>query len=283
MYWLEREGWIANFDLAAAGTLSSGRRGAEFADSEVYKALEAMAWEIGRADDAGLEARFRAIVARVAAAQEADGYLNTQFGRPGQRARWSDLEWGHELYCFGHLFQAAVARARTRPGGRRRSARFARRAADLVCDVFAEEALESICGHPIVEAGLVELARVTGRARYLTQAALFVDRRGHGVLRDIEFGRAYYQDDVPMREATILRGHAVRAGYLSAGAVDVAVERGDGAAAGRACPAMGEHGRRGARTSPVVRARTTRTRRSGTTGRCRPTGRTPRRARPSRR
>ena len=115
-HWMEREGWIGNFDAAAAGTLSDlDRGGREFSDSEVYKLLEAMAWEIGRTDDAALDGRFRALVARVAAAQEADGYLNTNFGRPGQRPRYSDLEWGHELYCFGHLFQAAVARARTRP------------------------------------------------------------------------------------------------------------------------------------------------------------------------
>jgi DUF1680 family protein len=225
--WLERSGWIANFDLAAAGTLPEGRTGREFSDSEVYKTLEAMAWEIGRQDDPSMEQRFRAIVGRVAAAQEADGYLNTAFGRPGQRARWSDLEWGHELYCLGHLFQAAVARSRTRPGADDGLLEVAVRAADLVCDVFADGAIESVCGHPEVEAALVELGRATGNPRYLEQATRFVDRRGYGRLRDIEWGRAYYQDDVPVREATVLRGHAVRAGYLSAGAVDVAVEHGD--------------------------------------------------------
>ena len=105
---LESEGWLPNFDLAAAGRLPHGRRGREFSDSEVYKLLEAMAWELGRAPEAALEARFQAIVARVAAAQEPDGYLGTAFGRPGQAPRWSDLEWGHELYCMGHLLQAAV-------------------------------------------------------------------------------------------------------------------------------------------------------------------------------
>jgi DUF1680 family protein len=74
---------------------------------------------------------------------------------------------------------------------------------------------------------LVELARLTGEQRYLDQAAEFVDRRGHGRLADIELGRAYYQDDIPVREATVLRGHAVRALYFAAGAVDVAVEKGD--------------------------------------------------------
>jgi uncharacterized protein len=226
-HWLEREGWIANFDLAADGRLPAGRRGREFADSEVYKYLEAMAWEIGRGGDTDLEERFRAVVARVAAAQEPDGYLNTMFGREGQGARWSDLEWGHELYCIGHLLQAAVARARTRPGADDGLVDVARSAADLVCAVFGPDGIPSVCGHAEIEPALVEFARLTGDERYLAQAALFVERRGHGTLRDIEFGRAYYQDDVPVREADVLRGHAVRAGYLSAGAVDVAVERDD--------------------------------------------------------
>jgi DUF1680 family protein len=232
-HWIEREGWIANFDLASAERAEEGsagerpaapRHGREFADSEVFKLLEAMAWEIGRDDDADLELRFRALVARVTAAQEADGYLNTRFGRPGQPPRWSDLEWGHELYCLGHLFQAAVARARTRPQAGDGLLDVACKAADLVCEVFADG---GICGHPEIEPALVELARVTGEHRYLAQAALFVERRGRGTLPDIEWGRAYYQDDLPVREATVLRGHAVRAGYLSAGAVDVAVELAD--------------------------------------------------------
>ncbi|GAA5031035.1 glycoside hydrolase family 127 protein [Microbacterium fluvii] len=224
---LESEGWLPNFDRAAAGTLPEGRRGREFADSEIYKYLEAMAWEIGRSDDAALERRFREVVARVGAAQEADGYLNTNFGRPGQQPRWSDLEWGHELYCLGHLFQAAVARVRTRPDADDGLVGIARRAADLVCREFGEGAREAICGHAEVEVGLAELGRALGEPRYLAQARLFVDRHGHGLLHDIEWGRSYFQDDVPVRDAEVLRGHAVRANYLSAGAADVAVESDD--------------------------------------------------------
>jgi DUF1680 family protein len=239
-HWLEREGWLPNFDLAAAGRLPEGRRGREFSDSEVYKYLEAVAWEIGRreasagpgaADDAsatdGLEARFRAIVARVAAAQEPDGYLSTRFGRPGQGARWSDLEWGHELYCLGHLFQAAVARVRTRPDADDGLVGIARRAADLVCEVFADGADERICGHAEIEVGLAELGRALGEPRYLEQARRFVERHGRHSLADIEWGRSYFQDDLAVREAEVLRGHAVRANYLAAGAVDVAVESHD--------------------------------------------------------
>ncbi|MCP2636108.1 glycoside hydrolase family 127 protein [Microbacterium sp. HD4P20] len=226
---LESEGWLGNFDLAAAGALPDGRRGREFSDSEVYKYLEALAWEIGRTGDPALEERFRAVVTRVAAAQEADGYLNTRFGRPGQAARWSALEWGHELYCLGHLFQAAVARARTRPEADDGLLGIARRAADLVCREFGADGRDAICGHAEVEVGLAELSRVTGDRRYLDQARLFVERHGHGKLGDIEWGRGYFQDDVPVRDAEVLRGHAVRANYLSAGAADVAVDTDDDA------------------------------------------------------
>ncbi|MFB7249915.1 glycoside hydrolase family 127 protein [Microbacterium sp. NPDC056234] len=227
---LESEGWLGNFDLAASGALPAGRRGREFADSEIYKYLESVAWEIGRTDavaSSPLEARFRAIVARVAAAQEPDGYLNTAFGRPGQGARWSDLEWGHELYCLGHLFQAAVARVRTRPDADDGLVAIARRAAELVCREFGPDGRDAICGHAEVEVGLAELGRALGEQRFVDQAALFIERHGRGTLRDIEWSRKYYQDDVPVREASALRGHAVRANYLSAGAADVAVERGD--------------------------------------------------------
>lgn len=229
---LESEGWLPNFDLAVARTLPEGRRGREFSDSEVYKFLEAMAWEIGRTDaarDDELEHRFRAVVARVAAAQEPDGYLNTMFGRPGQGARWTQLQWGHELYCLGHLFQAAVARVRTRPDADDGLIDVARRAADLVCVEFGAEGRDSVCGHAEVEAGLAELGRVLGEQRYIDQAALFVERHGEGSLGEIEWGREYFQDDVSVRDAEALRGHAVRANYLSAAATDVAVDLDDSA------------------------------------------------------
>ena len=224
-HWLEREGWLGNFDATAAGRSGADRAGREFSDSETYKLLEAMAWEHGRTGDTALDARLQAIVARVAAAQQADGYLSTAFGRPGTPDRWTDLEWGHELYCLGHLFQAGVARART--AGPDLLLEVCVRAADLVCEVFGPTGIQSVCGHPEIEPALVELHRVTGEHRYLDQARLFLERRGTQVLEEVEFGRSYFQDDVPIRQADVLRGHAVRATYLSSGAVDLAVETGD--------------------------------------------------------
>ena len=223
--WMEKVGWIGNFDAAVQGRLPADRRGREFSDSDVYKLLEAMAWEVGRTQDEQLDARLRALVARVAAAQETDGYLNTRFGRPGQGPRYSDLQWGHELYCYGHLLQAAVARGRT--AGDDTLVTIARRAADHLCAVFGVGGIESICGHPEVEMALVEFGRYTGESRYIDQARLFIDRRGHGLLGDIELGPSYYQDETPVRDAEVLRGHAVRAVYLAAGAVDLGVEDDD--------------------------------------------------------
>jgi uncharacterized protein len=223
--WMERLGWTANFTHAANGTIVGNHQGMMFADSDVYKLMEAMAWEVGRSGSSDAERRFGELTAVIAPAQEADGYLNTVFGRPGQRPRYSDLEWGHELYIYGHLLQAAVARQRSSGGDE--FVEIARRVADHVCSTFGDGGIERVCGHPEVELGLVELARTTGEQRYLDQAALFIERRGRGTLGEIGFGQAYFQDDVPVRDAAVFRGHAVRAMYLAAATVDVAVETGD--------------------------------------------------------
>jgi len=223
--WMERIGWVANFDRVA-GTASGEHAGIEFVDSEVYKLLEAMAWELGRAPDAELEARYTALVARVAAAQDADGYLHTSFGHPGQPGRYTNLEFGHELYCFGHLLQAAVARLRT--GHDDELPAVARRLAEHLWHEFGPAGRDVVCGHPEIEPALAEFGRATGDERMLELARAFVERRGRGTLATNLFqGGEYFLDDVPVREAEVLRGHAVRAMYLAAGALDVAVETGD--------------------------------------------------------
>jgi uncharacterized protein len=228
--WMERIGWIGNFDRAAADMITGSHAGIEFVDSEVYKLLEAMAWELGREPSDILARRYQVLVERVAAAQEQDGYLHTSFGRAGQPPRYSSLEAGHELYCFGHLLQAAVARLRT--GHDDVLPQVARRLADHVDRQFGPDGRVGVCGHPEIEMALVELARATGERRYLELARLFVDRRGAGTLGPHPFGQEYFQDDMPVRQATTMRGHAVRALYLAAGALDVATETGDRELAG---------------------------------------------------
>jgi len=224
LYWVEHIGWVGNFRAVTAGGPFQ-HAGIEFVDSEIYKLLEAMAWELRRRPDETLATQYADLVARVAAAQDPDGYLHTSFGHPGQRRRYSDLEWGHELYCFGHLFQAAAAALDA--GIVSDLPRVAIALADHVYAEFGPDGRNSVCGHPEIELALVELYRSTGRPQLLELARCFIDRRGHGTLGKIEFGAEYFQDDVPLREARTLRGHAVRALYLAAGAVDVAVETGD--------------------------------------------------------
>src|SRR6185369_5731569 len=146
-----------------------------------------------------------------------------QFEQPDRR--WQDLGTGHELYCAGHLIQAAVAAERAGRGGRLLD--IARRFADLLVERFGPGGEEAVCGHPEIETALVELYRVTGHRPYLALAAAFVDRRGRGLLVPGPFGAAYFQDHAPVREAAEFTGHAVRQLYLLAGVVDVAVETGD--------------------------------------------------------
>ena len=225
--WLERAGWLRNFDLAAAGTLPEGRRGREFSDSEVYKYLEGLAWEIGRTDDDDLERRFRASRRPGGRRAGARRLPQHNFGRPGQAPRWSDLERGHELYCVGHLLQAAVARARTRPDGGGGLVEAAIRAADLVCDVFGDDGVPSVCGHPEIELALVELARLTGdQGTWNRQRASCSG--GVAASWPTSSSGAILPGRRPVRDAEVLTGHAVRANYLAAGAVDVGVERADG-------------------------------------------------------
>ncbi|MFT4030272.1 MAG: glycoside hydrolase family 127 protein [Protaetiibacter sp.] len=223
---LERVGWIENFRAAARGTLATERVGRLFTDSEIYKTMEAMAWENARLASPELASRLAELTALLEAAQAPDGYLNTFYGYEGGPERYSDFEWGHELYCDGHLLQAAVAVIRA--GGPEEFLAVARRLADHVCAEFGADGRQALCGHPEIETALVELFRATGERRYLEQARLFVERRGHRILGDTMYkGRDYYQDGVPVREAEVLVGHSVRALYLAAGAIDVAVETAD--------------------------------------------------------
>ena len=106
-----------------------------FSDSDVYKWLEALAWELGREPSPALEQLANETIELIAAAQEPDGYLNSWCQVVDPAWRWTDLEMGHELYCAGHLIQAGIAFARAT--GDTTLLAVARRFADLIDEVFA--------------------------------------------------------------------------------------------------------------------------------------------------
>jgi uncharacterized protein len=228
---LRHSGALGNLRLAAGGdgryqalTDTSGAT-FPFLDSDVYKWLEAVGWELGRAADPGLAAAADQAIALVAAAQRPDGYLNSYVQVVRGGTPHTDLAWGHEFYCVAHLIQAAVAWHRAL--GDDRLLEIAVRAADRIDREFGPTGRDGVDGHPGIEMALVELTRVTGDPRYLALAARMLDLRGKGLLGPGRFGAAYWQDHQPVRDALTVAGHAVRQLYLDCGAVDVAVELGD--------------------------------------------------------
>src|SRR5215211_3206925 len=220
---LEQTGRLDNF-RRAAGKIDAPFRGVYFNDSDVYKWLEAAAWTLASDPDPELERMVDAAIGEIEDAQQPDGYLNTYFTFEKALERWTDLTHKHELYCAGHLIQAAVAHHRAT--GSQRLLKVARRFADNICDTFGPEVEGKRLGtdgHEEIEMALVELYRVTGDREYLDQAQFFVDVRGYGLLG----GREYHQDHKPFREMREMVGHAVRAVYLNAGAADLHTETGD--------------------------------------------------------
>lgn len=228
---LVEAGNLFNFQLAAGakgkyrGSADDSGTIAPFLDSDVYKWLEAVGWEMAQEPDDGLLALAEPMIELVAKAQRQDGYLDTffQVARAGQE--FTDLEWGHELYVAGHLIQAAVAWQRSR--GDDRLLRIAERFVARIEAELGPGRRELVCGHPEIEMALVELYRTTNQDRYLALASTLVERRGHGLLGAGRHGARYWQDHEPVREAREPAGHAVRQMYLDCGVVDVAIETGD--------------------------------------------------------
>jgi DUF1680 family protein len=226
---LDTSGNLANL-RRVTGEADAGFAGMWFADSDVYKTLEAAAWELGRP---GASDALRGFLADTAAllekAQDPDGYLDSYYQVDHRDRQWTELHFSHELYCAGHLIQAAVAAARSVPDdpAARQIVAVARRFADLLVQRYGPDGEAAVDGHPEIETALVELYRVTGHRPYLDLATVFIDRRGHGLLDDGRFGPRYHQDHQPVRDADEVTGHVVRQLYLLAGATDVAVETGD--------------------------------------------------------
>ncbi len=224
---LEMAGNLENLRIAA-GRSTARYRGPVFMDSDVYKWLEAAAWEMGRAPSEWLRSTSEATIDLVAAAQGADGYINSYYtvAEPGKR--WTDFAHGHELYCAGHLIQAAIALRRAT--GDDRLLMIAQRFADYLHSLFGPGRRAATPGHPEIEMALIELYRETGERRHLHLAAFFLEHRGRGWLGPGRFNSsASFQDRVPVRDAMGVEGHAVRALYLTTGATDLYLETGEAA------------------------------------------------------
>jgi len=213
-------------DGSAIGDGIAGYRGPVFMDSDIYKTLEAIGWQLGQGIEPDLGA-FSAFAAEVTGllerAQRPDGYLDSYFQVTGE-PRYSRLSSSHEMYCAGHLIQAAIALRRG--AGDERLLAVATRLADHLVREFLGQA-RALDGHPIIETALAELYRETGDGDYLALAAQFVDQRGRGLAGDSGMGRRYLQDHQPARSSETEVGHVVRALYLEAGVADVAAETGD--------------------------------------------------------
>jgi DUF1680 family protein len=222
---LNKSGNLHNLRLAA-GMDTGSHIGRNFSDETVYKWLEALAWELGRAIDSELQAMADEVISLITAAQEPDGYLNSYYQVVKPDNRWKDLDFGHELYCAGHLIQAAIAFKRAVDDDRLLTV--ACKFADYVGSVFGPGKKEGAPGHPVIEMALVELFRTTGQDRYLQLALYFLDQRGKQSMRGIgAAGPEYHQDHVAVREAEEIAGHAVRQTYLATGVADTYMETGE--------------------------------------------------------
>lgn len=221
---LETSGVLDNF-RRLLGESGAPHRGFVFADSDLYKVIEAVAWEIGRSGTTAHDAWLDEMISLISRAQEPSGYLHTWVQGVHPEKKFSELHWTHEMYVLGHWLQAGIALART--AGRTDLLDLAVRFVDLVERRFGPGREDGIPGHPEIETALVELYRLMGEERHLALAQHLVDQRGRDILPGGGFGSHYFQDHLPVREAQDPTGHAVRQLYLNAGVTDLFLETGE--------------------------------------------------------
>lgn len=211
--------FFGNFRAVAAG--GDSFHGRYWSDGDCYKALESILLLTDVAPDATLSQRLEDYIAIIAAAQEDDGYLNTQITLT-DLGRWTDIEH-HEMYNLGHLFTTACLHHQVT--GTRALLDVAIRAADNLYDTFTtrDPDLARFGFNPSQIMGLVELYREVGDTRYLDLARIFVENRGaHPDLTGNNGDQS--QARVPVLEETEAVGHAVTGPYLWAGAADYLME-----------------------------------------------------------
>jgi hypothetical protein len=244
----EKSHCIENFRMAAeklrTGKCTGEFYGMVFQDSDAAKWLEGAAYSMALHPDKELEKRCDEVIEIIGSAQHKDGYLNTYFTVKEPNKRWTNLEEAHELYCAGHLIEAAVAYAECT--GKTRLLEIMCRMADHIYDHFITEGAEGYSGHPEIELALMRLYRCTGKEKYKELALHFINARGEdGMYFRREYEKnpwtvwgndpshrennnyEYNQSHKPVREQDKAVGHAVRAVYLYTGMADCALETGD--------------------------------------------------------
>lgn len=238
---------IRNFRIAAG--LEDGEFGGMvFQDSDVAKWLEAVGYSLANHPDPELERTADEVIELIAQAQRRDGYLNTYYSIKEPGNEWTNLHEAHELYCAGHMMEAAVSYYEAT--GKRKLLDVICKFADLIDSVFGREEgkLRGYDGHQEIELALVKLYRATGEERYLKLAQFFIDERGsapnflveeckqrggysHWANKKLPIPTArqlaYNQAHKPVREQDAAVGHAVRAVYMYTAMADLARLTGD--------------------------------------------------------
>ena len=229
---------ISNFEVA--GGLKKGVfEGIRYNDSDVFKIMEGAAYSLQQNYDSELDKYLDDLIAKVAAAQEDDGYLYTIRTIKGDAAlteregneRWKEVRnHSHELYNMGHMYEAAVTHFNAT--GKTTFLDIAIKSANLIESVYGPEKRHDAPGHQEIEIGLSKLYRATGEKKYLDLAKFFLDERGKSDIRDYESqsqweNGAYWQDHKPVVEQDEAVGHAVRAVYMYSGMADVAALTGN--------------------------------------------------------
>ncbi len=240
---VEKSHVAANFENAAKAVhgedVGDGFYGMVFQDSDAAKWIEAAAYSLAVFPDPKLEEDVDGLIDKIAAAQDTDGYLNTYYTIKDKEKRWTNLLEGHELYCAGHMMEAAAAYYETT--GKDKLLKVMQKNAEHIYRKFVTEGKEGYPGHPEVELALLKMYRVTGDRKCLDLAKHFIDVRGV----DQDFFRKeaadrnwtvwgndakdddYQQSGKPVREQKDATGHSVRAVYLYTGMADLASETED--------------------------------------------------------
>ncbi len=220
-----KTGRVQNFERAAKGR--GQHSGIFFDDSDVYKAMEGMAYAIHNGRDPKLEAKMDEWIDKIAACQQPDGYINTFYTLTGLQNRWTDMD-KHEMYCAGHMIEAGVAYYKAT--GKRKLMDVGIRMAQHCMSLFDVGKGHWVPGHEEIELALVKLALATGDESFLNFSHHLLEQRGRGYGSTGVAGRwntLYYQDQMPVRQLSVISGHAVRAMYLFTGMADVAALKQD--------------------------------------------------------